>query len=169
MAKTKYGGDLAKRLPRRRRQGLLQAVEASEEWDAERKRRFLLLLRHYGLSPGDRNVWLQLAIALAANHVPGLQEYGPTTRGRPPSRSSPERREHRAELLKAVTAKQMASHHSDSRACILVQAEWKRAGSKNPLVSASASYLRSELSLARREEKQGQLISALRGLADGTG
>src|SRR5690349_18831103 len=43
-------------------------------WDAEWNRRFRLLLEFHDCKADDPNLWLQLAVRLALEHVPGLRE-----------------------------------------------------------------------------------------------
>lgn len=52
-------------------------------WRPEYDKKFDLLFDHYLIPHNDPDRWRKLALALAQDHVPGFQEKGTKTRGRP--------------------------------------------------------------------------------------
>ena len=53
-----------------------------------RGRKLALLLEHFGISESAKHVWLQLALALAQEHVPGMEINSLRKKGRPARRPS---------------------------------------------------------------------------------
>lgn len=162
---TRYKGDLAKPLPRRRRVGPLSLPEDTAQWNAELRRRFLLLLDHYHLKPDDPNLWTRLAVELIHDHVPGLEEAKPSKRGAPKTKATPERQQLRAYLLHEAE-RLLKRGFSRTRACELLKQDWERKQSDHPLAGKSIRFLRDELALAHKEHRkqyQRSLVRALRG------
>ena len=158
-AHSPYSGKLATPMPRRRRDRLLGVPETTREWKAELRKRFSLLLRHYGLARDDPDLWPKLAILLMFDNVRGLQEAEPSKRGRPKISATPEKRELRAMLLheaNAMKAKNPAIS-SDLAACKNLLNRWLREQPGHALVGKSVTHLRAELRRARKESVEDNL------------
>ena len=54
---------------------------SKSEWAQKRAMKMALLLEHFGIDPNGKDVWMELAVALAERHVPGFMS--PPRRGRP--------------------------------------------------------------------------------------
>ena len=145
--------DLLKPMKRRRRTNYNHIALTTPAWEAELKRRFELLLDHYGLPDATGpDFWPMLASKLIDDFVPGLNEGGPAKGGRPVETHSPAKRADRARLLAEINAAKPKS--AMERHVVLVRAAKAKT---NPLpgrfVKMPSSSLRREIALAESESK----------------
>jgi len=144
--------DLAKPLPRRKRESLLGPPVTDDAWKAEFQRRFILLLRHYRLDPKAADMWTRLMFCLAMDFVPGLREKPYTRRGRPNKKWKPESTSARRQLVEEFHELRGANRSiSEYRTCELLAKRWRNKKGANALYGKSARTIYRELRLAQLE------------------
>ncbi|MGE0735300.1 MAG: hypothetical protein AB7P50_11160 [Alphaproteobacteria bacterium] len=164
MAKTvqqPFKGDLMKPMARRRKSGLLNVWADEEVWKRELYRRWGLLFEHYGIDRKSEHATFELAVKLAVDFVPGMQEAKPERRGRPKSRTTPARRQFRGELLAEFdAAKERNPTLSEEAILRSLKSQWRRAGKSGP-AGLSIRSLRHDLKAAREERHYAAMVAGL--------
>jgi hypothetical protein len=121
-------------------------------WRAEYDQKLPLLLKHFGISRDDPDVWYTLALCLAVAHVPGFQERAKTKSGRKRTLTWEEETK-----LYARFCQLRQAGHSDRNAAGLMAKESKKAGRSE---SSGSSILRR---MQRHAVKAKQSAAALEG------